>query len=227
MRPGERGLLLLTVAHPSIPGDALGAWSVGRRDAALLKLRHEMFGPRVTGLASCPQCGELAEIALDVADITLPLTGESTTALTILADGHRVRFRVPNVSEMVALARGDGGRDPTSWLLGGCILDSEVAGTPRATDDLPDAVLSAVAHAMGEADPQADIELSLTCPWCAEPWRAQFDIVTFLWAEIDAWATGLLVDVHALASAFGWSEPETLALSPWRRRHYVEMVAGA
>jgi len=34
----------------------------------------------------------------------------------------------------------------------------------------------------------------------------------------------LLVEVHALASAYGWSEQEILSLSDARRRLYLEMV---
>jgi hypothetical protein len=33
------------------------------------------------------------------------------------------------------------------------------------------------------------------------------------------------MDVHALASAYGWSEREILALSDTRRRLYLEMVS--
>ena len=37
-------------------------------------------------------------------------------------------------------------------------------------------------------------------------------------------AKRLLMDVHLLARAYGWSEAEVLALSPARRRFYLEMV---
>jgi hypothetical protein len=34
----------------------------------------------------------------------------------------------------------------------------------------------------------------------------------------------VLGDVHELARAYGWSEPEVLALSPWRRAAYLALV---
>jgi hypothetical protein len=64
----------------------------------------------------------------------------------------------------------------------------------------------------------------LTCPQCAHQWQAPLDIVSFLWSEVHAWAIRLLREIHELASAYGWSEAEILALSPWRRRAYLELV---
>ena len=77
---------------------------------------------------------------------------------------------------------------------------------------------------MAEADPLADIQLDLTCPSCERRWRAVFDIVSFLWTEIEVWAWRTLSDVHTLARAYGWSERDILTLSPTRRQFYLEMV---
>ena len=41
--------------------------------------------------------------------------------------------------------------------------------------------------------------------------------------RLDAWARATLLDVHLLATAYGWSEPEVLALSALRRRYYLEL----
>ena len=43
-------------------------------------------------------------------------------------------------------------------------------------------------------------------------------------SEIDAWARTILYQVHLLASVYGWSESEILALSPWRRHLYLQMI---
>jgi hypothetical protein len=79
---------------------------------------------------------------------------------------------------------------------------------------------------MEQADPQANIRLSLTCPACSHQWHGTFDIVTYFWNEINAWAQGVLRDVHMLAATYGWRESDILALSPWRRQFYLEMVTG-
>ena len=51
-----------------------------------------------------------------------------------------------------------------------------------------------------------------------------FDIVSFFWAEIDAWARRVLREVNVLARAYGWRESDILALSPVRRQIYLSMV---
>jgi hypothetical protein len=51
-------------------------------------------------------------------------------------------------------------------------------------------------------------------------------VVAYFWSEINAWAYRLLGEVHSLASAYGWREEDILAMSPWRRHVYLEMVGG-
>jgi hypothetical protein len=80
--------------------------------------------------------------------------------------------------------------------------------------------------ALAEADPQADIELALACPACGQVSRHEFDVLAFFWSELQAWARNLLLEVHALAQAYGWTEPQVLALSPRRRRLYLEILRG-
>src|ERR1700704_6609130 len=65
--PGERGLILLGVAHPEAPASTLSKWPVGRRDAALLGFSERLFGPRLAAQANCPRCAALLEFEVDVA----------------------------------------------------------------------------------------------------------------------------------------------------------------
>ncbi|HXI74354.1 MAG TPA: hypothetical protein VNG94_02120, partial [Pyrinomonadaceae bacterium] len=88
------------------------------------------------------------------------------------------------------------------------------------------AVTDAVAKRMAEADPQADLRLDLSCPACGHRWQALFDIDSFFWSEINAWAQRVLTEVHALASAYGWRERDILDLSPRRRQFYLGLVSG-
>jgi hypothetical protein len=89
---------------------------------------------------------------------------------------------------------------------------------------LPEEVVAGIARSMAEADPLADIQLGLTCPACERQWHVVFDILSFLWTEIEVWAWRMLADVHTLARAYGWGEREILSLSPTRRQFYLEMV---
>jgi hypothetical protein len=80
---------------------------------------------------------------------------------------------------------------------------------------------------VAQADPDADLQLDAPCPACGHHTSAVVDAASFLWAELDAWARGTLVEVHLLASTYGWTEPEVLSLSPRRRRHYLELAGHA
>jgi hypothetical protein len=51
-----------------------------------------------------------------------------------------------------------------------------------------------------------------------------FDIVPYLWTEINAWAMRLLREIHSLATAYGWREADILAMSAVRRHWYLEMI---
>ncbi|MGW6805848.1 hypothetical protein ACWGCF_46290, partial [Streptomyces sp. NPDC055039] len=92
---------------------------------------------------------------------------------------------------------------------------------------LPADVQRRLAEKAAEADPAADVTLNVNCPECGGATPAALDITSYLWTELDAWARDLLLDVHLLASAYGWSEPEILALSPLRRRYYLELCTDA
>jgi hypothetical protein len=89
---------------------------------------------------------------------------------------------------------------------------------------LPDHILKALSRRMDELDPQADIRMQLTCPRCAHQWETLFDIASILWHEINHWAERMLLTVHRLAKAYGWSEQDILSMSPIRRQFYLELV---
>jgi len=80
--------------------------------------------------------------------------------------------------------------------------------------------------AMAELDARIDIRVALTCPACGHRWAPALDIAAYLWAEIDASARRLLDAVHALASVYGWTETDVLAVGPWRRQAYLQAVGG-
>jgi hypothetical protein len=86
-------------------------------------------------------------------------------------------------------------------------------------------VLNAVAARLGELDPQADLMVPLECPECGHGWQSSLDIAEHLWTEIDTYAKRLIYEVTGLATAFGWTEAEVLAVSPARRRMYLEASA--
>jgi hypothetical protein len=224
--PVEQALLLLAAACSDTSPDALASLSLGQRDARLLALRGWLFDPQLTSLVVCPECGDRQEISFDSADIGAQVAEEAPEMFAVNVDGYAAHFRLPNSEDIRALAGGSGDVAASRSLLLARCLQVERDNAAVAVDRLPPEVVDAIVERMAEADPQADVQLSLTCPACGHNWLAALDIVSFFWTEIDAWARRILRDVHSLASAYGWREADILALSVQRRQAYLDMIGG-
>jgi hypothetical protein len=221
-RPGRRALALLAGAVPDAGEDELARLPIGRRDRALLALREELFGSNFTGITSCPACGEEIALTFDAAEVQREAAKAETAA--VHADGFAIELRLPTGSDAAAIESASDLASARAALFARCIVSAERDGEPVDAAALPAEVAEAVVARMAELDPQGDVALDVDCPSCTHAWREPFDIVTFLWTELAAWARRLLSDVHALAWAYGWSEREILALSPARRDFYLERV---
>jgi hypothetical protein len=230
--PAERGLTLLSAAFPEAPSQDLARISVGRRDAELLSLREQVFGERMETLATCPSCGERLELSLSARELRAAngpepnLGGTSGDELSLDVGEYGVLFRLPNTCDLIAVAPMREPDAARSALLDRCVLSVRRLGEPTRPEDLPADVVDSVCSRMSEADPQADVRLEIACPACSHHWEAAFDILSFLWRELGAWAVRTLHEIHTLASAYGWSQQDILALSGARRRAYLEL-AGA
>jgi hypothetical protein len=91
---------------------------------------------------------------------------------------------------------------------------------------MPAQILESVEEEMSTLDAQANIQVELECPSCRRVWTVAFDILAFFWSELDAWAQRMLVEVHKLASAYGWREADILAMSATRRSIYLNIING-
>jgi hypothetical protein len=174
-------------------------------------------------VAVCPQCGGRLDVTLNATEMRCGGAQETEAEIALTVAGYELQFRLPNSEDLAALNRSDADQ-ARGRLLGRCLLSVQRNGTPVAPDRLPEEVVDAASERMARADPLADIQLALSCPLCSHRWRAAFDIVSFLWREIESMAGRLLRDVHALASAYGWHEKDILALSPVRRQFYLTLI---
>jgi hypothetical protein len=157
-----------------------------------------------------------------------PTVDEPVPSRELVAGDWTVRWRPPTAGDLLDAVEGSD--DPARArraLLRRCVLAATRAGQPADPGDLPSAVQERLAQAATEADPRADIRFDVPCPECGHRSKAVLDIASCLWAELDTWARGTLLDVHLLARAYGWTEPDVLALSPVRRRHYLELAGHA
>jgi hypothetical protein len=222
--PLERALELLAVAFPEASADSLAALSIGQRDARLLMLRQALWGPHMPAVVACPACRDQLELSLDSRNMLADSRLEQPGEMSLDISGYSLTFRLPTSFDLMAGPNEADSEAARTMLLQRCLLSAHQQGNLIDSNLLPEEVIQGVVQSMSEADPLADIQLRLACPSCQHTWRSAFDIVSFLWTEIEAWAKRILRDIHTLAAAYGWCERDILSLSPMRRQRYLEMV---
>jgi hypothetical protein len=210
--PFERALLLAAGSADD---------PLGELNARMLRLRAETFGGNLNATTTCPQCTATVEFELNVQ----PLLDEPDRAARhpVQRDGTRVVWRSPSLADMAAAAHADGNEEV---LLRRCVLEARDAdGAWIEPTELPSAVRAALAQAMERADPLAEVIVNVTCAACGARFRCDVDVAEFVWAEVEARAKQVLLDVDILARAYGWTEADVLALSETRRAAYLRIVS--
>jgi hypothetical protein len=222
--PAQRVLALLAFACAETPVERLGQLTAGQRDAQLLMLREQIFGPQLASIVACPACDERLEFTVNAADLRPIRPPEPPAVLTLTHAKYYVEFRLPNSLDLANLDAAADEETNRQHLFRRCVRLAQRDGANITPAELPLELEAAVVERMAEADPQANIQLAIRCPECRHEWQAPLDIVSYLWSEIHAWASRLLREIHVLASAYGWREADILALNPRRRQAYLEMI---
>jgi hypothetical protein len=220
--PLLRASSLLATAFPEFSADERETLTIGRRDGLLLSLRERTFGPAVNAMAVCDQCQQPVELNFRIDDIRVepqPSAGEMEVSI----GEYQLRVRLPNSRDLAAVMAES---HPAEVLFARCLSQAMAGGDAVTAAGLPVDIVEQAIAAIAQADAQADIRLAIECPTCGRRRQVPFDILSFFWREIEEYAIRTLREVHALATAYGWTEDQILALSPRRRRCYLEM-AGA
>lgn len=223
LHPLDRGLLAIRTAFPEASGESVADWPLGRRNRALVELRSSCFGPVLQAWTACQQCGEKIELNMDVREVIEQDPGAPRCG-TVAINGEQ--FRLPTSRDLARLAKEKTeDESPTAaavCLLNACQIDRDDGSEQK--QKWSEDQLEEIGEKLAEADPLAEIALSFQCPACANTCSEAIDLPTFLWTEIEVLVRRLLYEIHTLASAYGWTEGEILALSDARRRSYIEMV---
>jgi hypothetical protein len=195
---------------------------VGDRIAALLRLVALSDGiDALPVVLRCPQaaCGSDIEIALplDALDIAAP----ADPIAVGLADGRHLTVRRPTGVDQRRwnATRYESRRHAVTAIVHALVVDGEVA-----MDDEP--ALGAVAAALAEGDPLVDFSVSCVCPACMQAADIPIDLEKLALSRLAAMRRALTGEVHALASAYGWTEAEILAIPRERRARYRALIDG-
>lgn len=187
---------------------------LGEATALAAQVHSDAFGTVVQGILRCEGCGEELDITVPLAE----LCGNGT-ARTAEAAGMVVR--APTSRDLVAAGEAE---DPPRVLMARCVRDQD--GGPVDPDALDAEQLAEVDAAAEELTGAGALVLRSRCPACGEDATAPLDIGALLWEQVERSAHVLLTEVAELGAVFGWTEEDVLALTPLRRRAYLELARG-
>lgn len=221
-RPLDQALTILRAGFPELDGESLADLPIHDRDCLLFELRQQTLGARLRGRAECPHCRASLEFETHTTDFQD--AGRSGKAEhTFERDGLRVTFRVPTSRDIAAVANASP-EDGPRRLAERCIVKIDREGTAASLEECAADLIKEVANRLCEREPRAETLVNVICPECNFGWKIMLDVGSFFAVEIEALAKRLLLEVHALARAYGWSEREILSLSARRRHTYLELV---
>ena len=216
--PLERALAIAEQSGDDAPG--LREAPLGRLNATLIGFHAVLVGPHLEAVASCPSCLAVVEFEIDADELRALAPDAAETGVFSTDDGHLVHWRAPTAADLEAVADE---RDPASALLTRCAR-ATLDEAPVDVADLPAGLVERIEAELAAADPLAEVSVALTCPDCATAFAADLDPAAFVWTEIETRARRVLIEVDALARAYGWTESEVLALPEARRQAYLEIV---
>jgi hypothetical protein len=216
-QPIDRALTILSVLTDR-PRQELAAMTLERRDSLLLERRAQLFGGSFSGSSTCVRCGCDVEVSVTADELDIP----EERFVVKVADAELV-VQMPTSIDLAAAARCDTVEAARRELIRRCIQGSEHDTSDDSQDSIRGDVVSAVE---AELDRRAGVSAGVVqvhCPDCGNDWELELDVAGFMWREIEILAIRLLRQVDVLARRYGWSEQAILALSPGRRRFYLEL----
>lgn len=194
---------------------------LGARNKALLTLRNRHFGGAWPLKSCCPACRLECEFEADSIVLAQELDQLEAAADLIEWDGRIVAARAPLVDDLKAISHHAEPHRAALALAMRCL--------PPDIDlsNADDAAVEALGQRLESLDPAAAVSFALRCPACAHEWSALVDVGDAVWTEMQAAAERSLVEIDALARAYGWTEEDVMRTSPTRRAAYLQLVEGS
>ncbi len=202
-------------AEGSVPADG-PPQALGARNRALLALRTGCLGRAWPLRSRCPDCGVDCAFEVDSGALADGLA-DGPGAGWIDWRGETVEARAPGVDDLRAVAGEADVASAARALLGRCVPDLDLSAAGEEEID-------ALGRLIEGFDPGAAVGFDLVCPECGAEWAAMIDVGEALWSELRVAAERVLLEIDALARAYGWSEAEVMRLSPTRRAAYLQLV---
>lgn len=186
-------------------GVDLDALNVSQIDRGLAGVYEMLFGPQAECRAVCKSCAETYEFMLDLPRIIAGQDAERPEGPD--ADGvwtisNGARLRAPRPGDLSA-----GPETLTKAVLVEGIADAETIGGFLET-----------------AAPVLTFDLAATCPQCETQAEIRFDLANYLTRRLTSERPFLIRETHLIASRYGWSHTEIMALPREDRRAYAGLI---
>ena len=212
---------------PAVDRNTIRRLLVGDREFLLLKLYQLTFGNNLLAWLNCPAegCGESLEfpIFLDACVIeACPITSRIWQLKTSEKGDCSIRFRLPTGGDQEALsnccdAEGD---ILQQRILRACCAEAD----STRVENLSPEERSCIEYQMNRLAPQFEVEVEASCPDCGSDFSTHIDVPFLALAEMKLTEAELDREIHYLAWHYHWPETEILALTPGRRRRYIDLV---
>lgn len=203
--------------------DAVAGLSINARDRQLIALQRAMFGHSVVCVTECPACG--AQLDVDFVLDDLPLLPESDKTIETVHESWQVSLRPPTSRDLLLVRdTNENVERARRMLFERLVTHAACNGEPASPDHIPAEVEEQAVLALANAQSASDIELALSCPDCGHQWAAPYDVASHLATGIRDQAEALMFSVHQLASRYGWTEEQILALPAQRRAFYLAQL---
>jgi hypothetical protein len=213
-------LVTALLASCGDPRDDRYWWSqaVGRRTAALLRLVATTDAVEHLSLqAHCqvPECKEWFEFELPLA-LVIDQVPENAPVQVSLGNNRPVSLRCPSGQDLREWRkqRLASRQDAVTAMLESLVVDGQAT-----LEDEP-----ALAEALSAMDPLVAFMVSCACPSCAFPNKVRVNLEDIALTRLKQRQRALLHEIHKLASRYGWTEAEILAIPPRRRSCYLAMI---
>jgi hypothetical protein len=188
------------------------------RDRLLAAVYRQAFGKKVESAGRCTSCASPYDLTFSLDDLIAEVERSAeASAVQPLGDGtfrtaSGLRFRLPTARdemEVASLPLEEAARTLASR----CLVES-------STGDW----LEELEEAIEEAAPVLDLDIDTRCPECGAPQRLRFDVQFYLLRALEQERGRMLREIHRIASAYGWSMQEILALERSERRALTELI---
>lgn len=220
--PDRPGLVTTLLAQCDERRDPAFWWSqpVSGRTAALLRLialTEQRGALSLNARCVAAACGETFEFELPLQALQDCQPAEDAGPILVRLDAQRsVTIRRPTGADLQRW-RERPPASPTAAMR--LMLDTLLLEGQASPDDEPALSASLVA-----ADPLVAFTVSCRCPACGAAQDVAVDLEGLALGRLRARQQALLQEVHCLASRYGWTEAEVLAVPPARRARYLALM---